>query len=477
LEIAEQNNNSESTSVDVIVIGAGFAGLAAAIAAAEAGASVIILEKMKAPGGNSIISDGGIAAPGTSYQEDCGIDDSVALLVKDMLAAGQGLNYPELVDIVAGNAKDAFLWSRDVLGVKYMNRVDIFGGHSVPRCYTPEGISGASLIKGLLESLKKLDVSIICGAQVSELRQDGAGKVCGVKFTPEYSFNKPSAATEKALQARRAVIVASGGFGGDVGFRLAQDPRLDHTVMSTNKPSTTAEMLKECLRIGANPVQLSRIQLGAWASPDEQGFGLGPLFGDYVVIPYGLIVDPSTSARFTNELKDRQQLAEAILSRQHPVVGISDHANVAAAGWDLSKAIKKGIVHVHESLASLASDRGMMPDKLVATVDRFNAMIDQGEDTDYQKTILQEALRNTYPPFYSMRMWPKVHHTMGGMQIDTCARVVHRDQYVIRGLYAAGEVAAGVHGACRLGCCAITECLVIGRIAGENAALLSAEDQ
>ena len=195
---------------DIIVIGSGFAGLAAAIEAAEAGASVIVLEKMMAPGGNSIISDGGIAAPGTKYQADAGISDSPELMYQDMITAGEGLNYPELVKVVTEGAKEAFLWSRDYLGVKYKDRVDIFGGHSVARCYTPDSISGFSLIKRQLARLTELKVPIRLGTYVKFLIQDEAGRVTGVQIIEGYRYNQPDTNTEKAIAAAKAVIVASG---------------------------------------------------------------------------------------------------------------------------------------------------------------------------------------------------------------------------------------------------------------------------
>lgn len=455
---------------DIIVIGSGFAGLAAAIEAAEAGASVQVLEKMMAPGGNSLISDGGIAAPGTTYQIENGISDSPELMYQDMMAAGEGLNHPELVKIVTERARETFLWSRDHLGVKYKNRVDIFGGHSVPRCYTPETISGSAIIKRQLARLKELGVSVQLGIYVKSLVQDEEGRVVGVKVIDGYRYGRPNQGALQTMEALKAVIIASGGFGGDVAFRRAQDPRLDSKVMTTNKISATAEVLKECLRIGANPIQLSHIQLGAWASPDEQGFGAGPLFGDYVILPYGMILDPATTTRFISELTDRKSLAEAMLKRNHPVVGIADETGVQTAGWDLTKALNRGVVKIFNAIEELARAYGMDAKALQVEVDKFNKWIGYGKDEEFQKPILKEARPLTQPPFYAMRLWPKVHYTMGGIQIDTSARVIHRDQHPIQGLYAAGEVTGGIHGACRLGSCAITECLVMGRIAGSEAA-------
>lgn len=457
---------------DVIVVGSGFAGLAAAIEAAEAGCSVIVLEKMMAFGGNSAISDGGIAAPGIDYQLAAGINDSPELMYEDLMNAGEGLNYPNLVRIVAENAQEAFLWARDKLGVKYLERVDIFGGHSVPRCYTPETISGLPLIQAQVARLRELQVPLFQGAYLKVLLQNEQQRVTGVQVIDGYRFKKPGTGKELTVHARLAVVIASGGFGSDVAFRQAQDPRLDSSVKSTNKLFATAEALKECMRIGANPVQLSRIQLGPWASPDEKGYGAGPLFGDYVVFPYGIMVDPATGSRFVNELCDRRKLAEAVLSRRHPVVGIADSQAVAMAGWDLSRSLNKGVVKTFQTIDALALEYGINAESLKHVVSTYNCAVRERTDYEFGKQIMPETEPIVKAPFYAMRMWPKVHYTMGGIQIDEQARVINRDMLPIEGLYAAGEVTGGIHGASRLGSCAITECLVFGRIAGRSAAAL-----
>ncbi len=455
--------------VDVIIVGSGFAGLAAAIEAAEAGAEVMILEKMRAPGGNSSISDGCMAAPGTDAQSLAGIKDSPELMYQDMINAGEGLNHPALVKAVTEGAKDAYLWTREELGVKYLDRVDMFGGHSVARCYTSVSISGLDLVKKQLARLKELNVSVCTGVYVKKILIDGDGRVSGAGVNEDYHYRTGSAGPDIELLANQAVIVASGGFGSDVAFRKAQDPRLDQLISSTNKLFATAEVLKECLAIGANPLQLSRIQLFPWASPHEKGFGAGPRFGNYIVLPHGLIIDPKTGVRFVNELCNRKEMGEALMNLGHPAVGITDENGVVNAGWDISRALKKNVVKSFSTLEDLAGKYRIDARSLKSSVSRYNSMISDGCDADFGKPFPKEASPVSTPPFYAMEMWPKVHYTMGGIQIDASARVINRDQQPIEGLYAAGEVTGGVHGACRLGSCAITECLVMGRTAGREA--------
>jgi succinate dehydrogenase/fumarate reductase flavoprotein subunit len=208
--------------------------------------------------------------------------------------------------------------------------------------------------------------------------------------------------------------------------------------------------------------------LGAWASPDEKGFGHGPLFADYILFQYGVIVDPSTGKRFVNELGDRKQAADAILSINHPCVGIADDVAVKHSGWDISKAISRGVVKTFDSIEDLATHYEMDPKEVKETIQRYNEFVLKGKDDDYNKQIVSSAQPIKAAPFYAMRLWPKVHFTIGGLSVNANAQVLDFNNHVIKHLFAAGEVVGGVHGASRLGSCSITECIVFGRIAGKN---------
>lgn len=465
-----EKENAWDEITDIIVIGSGFAGLTAAIEASNAGASVIVFEKMKAVGGNSIISDGGIAAPGTLLQKKFGIDDSADMMYVDMLNSGLGINYPELVRVVVDNAKDVFEWSSDYLGVEYLNRVDQFGGHSVPRCYTAENISGATIIKKQIEKVQELGIEIRLQICFKSFIQDSDGRVCGVVIRDNYDYKKADQGTDRYIKAEKGVILATGGFGSDVTFRISQDPRLTEKIDTTNKPFATAEVIKEAMKIGATPVHLSHIQLGPWASPDEKGYGVGPEFSEYILFQYGIIIDPVTGGRFVNELADRKTLSDKILSIGHPCIGIADSRAVKESGWSIDRCLKKGVVKEFNTLNDFAAFYNISFEKLEESIQCFNGCFAEGTDKYFAKPIIEKAEQIKHPPFYGIRLWPKVHHTMGGIRINTKAEVVNLDGKSIGGLYAAGEITGGIHGACRLGSCAITDCLVFGRIAGKNAA-------
>ena len=455
---------------DVLVIGSGFAGLAAAIEAVNAGASVVVLEKMKAAGGNSIISDGGIAAAGTVMQKKRGISDTPGLMYDDMLKAGLGINYPDLVRQVTESSNEVLQWTIDYLGVEYMDRLDIFGGHSVPRCLTPVGVSGKTIIRQQLNKLKELGVTVRTGIFFKAFIKDGLDKITGILVEDGYQYNQPGSGTEKRIGIKRGIVLATGGFGSDVEFRVTQDPRLTSDIDTTNRPFATAEALKEALKIQAMPVQLSHIQLGPWGTPDEKGYGVGARFSDYIVFPYGLVIDPSSGKRIVNELADRKTVADAILAVGHPCIGIADKKAVETTGWDITSCLEKGIIRSFDDLTDLASYYGIPHDELRRSIEQYNEFVKKKSDLEFGKQIVQDALPISAPPFLGIRNWPKVHHTMGGVQIDENARVIDINQKPIPRLYAAGEVTGGIHGACRLGSCAVTECLVFGRIAGQNAA-------
>jgi len=455
---------------DVIVIGSGFAGLAAAIEAKSAGASVVILEKMKGYGGNSVISDGMIAAAGTSMQIEAGIQDTPERMQKDMLKAGMGLNHPHLVQTLTENSHSVIEWTINDLGVKYLEQVSQLGGHSVPRSLTTYNRSGAAIVKPLRAKVKDLGVEINFQAYLRKIHRQKDGRVVGVSASRGYVYPEATSGALQNIKATKAVILASGGFANDIDFRMVQDPRLNLEVDSTNKVCTTGEALKEALTIGAAPVHLSWIQLGPWTSPDEKGCGVGPDFTDYTVFPYGLLVNPNTGKRFVNELADRKIRSDAILEIGQPCIGIADAAGIEQSGVSIERGLQKNVVKKFDQLESLASAYNLDFEALSRTIEKYNRSVENGRDEEFRKPISANARPLHRAPYFGVRVWPKVHHTMGGVQINRKAQVMDLNHRPIKGLYAAGEVTGGVHGACRLGSCAIIDCLVFGRIAGQNAA-------
>ena len=448
---------------DVVIVGSGFAGLSAALEARLAGATVLVVEKMGIAGGNSVICGGAMAVAKSPLQKQKGVEDSAELMVDDMVKAGHGLNYPELAKMVAERSAEAFLWCRDYLGAEFKDELAHFGGHCVQRTHTTANHTGAGIIRPMFKKAEELDITILKKTCVDRIITNGVERVAGIEVTinDERQF----------IRARRGLIVASGGFSADVSYRLTQDPRLTEKISSTNHPGATAECLKEMLRIGANPVQLSWIQLGPWTSPEERGFGWTPVFAAYSSFTHGIIVNPVTGERFVDELADRKIHVDAIIKTGNPAVSICDEDGAKPSAHVLEKLLRRGVVHKFDTLDALAVHYEMPVDKLKAQVTRYNEYVSKGSDPEFNKPFKMKQGPIATAPYYAVRLWPKVHHTMGGVQIDTSARVIDiRNGEPIPGLYACGEVTGGIHGACRLGSVAISECIVFGRIAGQQAA-------
>jgi len=455
---------------DVVIIGSGFAGLAAAIEAKNAAASVVVLEKMRVPGGNSIINGGVVAAAGSPLQAEKGIKDSPELLLKDMLKAGLYLNHVHLARMVAYKSNEVVQWTINYLGVKYKKELVHLGGHSVPRSYATYNRSGSAIVNQQLKKLEKLGVKVKTGMYLKNLLRDKDGRVKGVKIREAYRFPNENSGTIKHIKARKAVVLAAGGFSNDITFRTLQDPKLTKDVDSTNQPGATAEVLLEALNVGATPIQPSWIQLGPWTSPDEKGFGIAPHFTAGVVFQYGVMVDPSTGKRFVNELADRKTRSDAIIKTNHPAIGIADAKSAKLREAITKKLIKRGIVKEFKTLHDLAVAYKIPFQALKNTIEKYNSYLISGEDKEFGRYLQKDAKPIDKSPFYAIRIWPKVHHTMGGVQINPKAQVIGLNHESIKGLYAAGEITGGVHGAVRLGSCAVVDCLVFGRIAGKNAA-------
>jgi len=452
---------------DVIVIGSGFAGLSAAIECRMNGGHVIILEKMKAIGGNSIISDGGIAAPDTAEQHLLGITDSAQMMFEDMMVSGEGLNDPLITKTVCDHALEAYLWSKDVLKVNYMPRVDIFGGHRVPRCYTPDPLSGSTMIMKMRELCESLDINIFKGICVESLILNDDHRVIGLSGDAQYSLDPNHLKKPFQIMASKGIIVASGGFAADTAFIYKINPKLDYTSQTTNKRSTSAEVLEACMAISCATANLDQIQWIPWTTNDEQGYGNGGLFGDYIVSSSGILINMKTGDRFVNEQGNRKEVTQKILNTKD-VVGIADMTAVDKSGWDLSTALKKGSVKIHQSLEHLAEYYGIPKDRLIKTVNNYNTMILNKQSDSFGKIIESWMSPIMTAPFYSMRIHPKTHYSCGGLVTDSETHVLDKNGQIIKGLFAAGEVTGLTHGANRLGSCSITECLVMGRIAGKR---------
>lgn len=458
---------------DVVVVGSGIAGLSAAIESRMAGVDVAVFEKMKITGGNTRISDGGLAAPGHPLQKRLGIEDSPELLYEDMLRAGLGLNNPRLLETMANMALEAVEWSQNMLGVQYQDRVDRFGGHSVARGLTTRSHLGVDITKAQIAWLRASGVQIRTRCRMTKLVPEKDGGIGGIEIRSEQNAHGDDRSKIFRIRAHRAVVLATGGFANDIRFRELQNPFLNESVASTNHRGATAEGLIAALDIGAVPIHLSWIQSGPWGCADESGYGRGGRFASYSVYPSGIVVDPVSGCRIVNEWGDRRQRCDALFKTGHVCVGIVDAAGAKKDYESLLKCLASGKVKEFHNLTDLEAAYKMPGGRLAQTVRHYNERVQSGVRDEFGKELGHGGQPLNTPPFYAIRLWPKVHYTAGGVGIDSEARVINLRNQPIPRLFAAGEVCGGIHGASRLGSCALTEGLVFGRIAGQQAAAVN----
>ncbi len=457
-------------SYDVVIIGSGFAGLAAAIEAKIAGANVIVIEKMPMHGGNSIINGGDFSASGTKMQKDAGVQDSPELMLKDMLKAGLYINNPELAKIVAYGSKDAIEWCENYIGAKFA-RLNFHGGHSVKRAHQTINASGSELVNKMLAKAKGLGVNIQTRTKLERFISNENNRIIGIEVKKNYRFPDEKTGKKAYIKASKAVILASGGFSRDVNLRKIHDPRLDERFESTNHPGATGEALLAACIARAMDVHMDWIQLGPWTSPDEKGFGYVPLFCERLV-GYGPMINPKTGKRFFKETGNRKERADAIILIGQPVLIMGDSYAVKKQVFPnaLEKGLENGSIKKFDKLEDLAKAYDIPVNIFMEEITRWNSFVEKKKDLDFDCMIFPDAKPMVEPPFYAARLWPKVHHTMGGLVINKDAQVMGFDLKPVTGLYAAGEVTGGIHGAVRLGGVAMADCIVFGRIAGKNSA-------
>lgn len=461
----------------LLIIGTGFAGLAAALEAHYLGAKndeIMIVEKMPTPGGNSIINGGAVAAAGTDMQKKDGIKDSADLLYSDILKAGGGLCHPALARRIADESVANYEWLRDKIGVKF-KAVTYHGGHSVKRSHAVTNNSGSGFVLPMLERLKEFGIEPRLRVIVDQIIVNDKKEVLGVKARTGYRFGKENTGKVTYIRATKGVLIAAGGFAQNVKYRMSQDPRLNEKFTSTNHRGATGEMIMEAQEIGANTVQMDWIQLGPWTSPDEQGFGVAPLFVESAV-GYGPMIDPATGKRFIKETGNRKVRADAIVAIGHPCLIYTCEANVMKeiVGRNMTQklfdhAMNTKVVRKFSTLKEMADFYKIPFAELEKTNTTFNNYMKAKKDPEFDCQFFDDASLNDKGPFYAVRLWPRVHHCMGGLEINDNAQVMSVRSTPIKGLYAAGEATGGVHGMVRLGTVAVADCMIFGRIAARHA--------
>ena len=498
----ENNATAEDSTVeaDVVVVGAGGAGMTAAITAAGEGKSVVILESQSMVGGNSVRATGGMNAGKTVYQdenefgESAGVEktlktaaekyadnetitalaktvseqwaayqanptgyfDSVELMELDTMIGGKGINDPELVETLCANSADAIDWL-DEHGIT-LHDVSSFGGASVKRIHRPVNAEGKTVSVGsymiplLQENCEKAGVKMMLDTTATEILTDANGAAVGVKAT--------GASGETVTVNAKAVVLASGGFGANLDMVVKYKPELKG-FMTTNAPGIQGQGIEMAQAIGAATVDMDQIQIHPTVEANTAALITEGLRGD------GAVLINAEGKRFIDEVGTRDVVSAAEIAQTGSYSWLVVDQAMVDASSVIQGYIKKGYTVTGETYEELGKAMGVDAAAFAETMEKWNGYVEAKNDPDFGRTSFANPLNTA--PYYAVKVTAGVHHTMGGLKINANTEVLNEKGEVIPGLFAAGEVTGGVHGANRLGGNAVADFTVFGRIAGAAA--------
>lgn len=442
---------AENITTDVVVVGGGGAGLSAAIAAREKGAEVVLVEKMLMLGGNTNYATAGINAANTKLQKKLGIEDNAELFYKDTMKGGKNVNNPELVKKLTADSANIIDWLTE-RGAD-LSEVVFTGGQSAKRTHRPTGgqAVGPVIVDALAETAEKDGIDVRTESEVTKLIKTG-DKVTGVEVKHKGETYNITA---------KAVVMATGGFGANAKMVAEYKPSLEG-FGSTNSPAITGDGIKMVKAAGGDLVDMTEIQTHPTVVHKKTAMITEAVRGE------GAILINREGKRFVSELETRDVVSKAELEQTGKSAFLVFDQEVREKLGAINGYVRKGFTVEGATVEELAGKIGVDAKGLVETMAKYNGYVKAGEDKDFGKTALPRELVKA--PFYAIEVSPAVHHTMGGVRINTNAEVLTADGKVIPGLFAAGEITGGVHGANRIGGNAVTDITVYGKTAGENAA-------
>ncbi|QJT81153.1 flavocytochrome c [Kosakonia sp. MUSA4] len=453
--VAEEGGDVTAVkNYDVVVVGSGGAGLAAAIQAHDEGASVLIVEKMPTIGGNTIKASAGMNAAETRFQRVKGIQDSKELFFAETLKGGGDKNNPELLRRFVENAPEAIEWlaRRGIM----LNDITTTGGMSIDRTHRPRDGSavGGYLISGLVRNVTKRGIDVMLDTSVEEILFT-EGEVRGVRLLND---------EQETLNVQaKSVIVATGGFSANSAMVVKYRPDLEGFV-TTNHKGATGGGIALLERLGAGTVDMGEIQIHPTVEQKTSYLVSESIRGG------GAILVSQQGKRFYNEMSTRDKVSAAIIALPEHYAYIVFDEHVRAKNKAADEYIAKGLVTSASSPRELADKLGIDHHAFLATLERYNGFVEKQHDEDFGRTTALRAPINE-GPFHAIQIAPGVHHTMGGVTINTETEVLDTEQQVIPGAYAAGEVVGGIHGGNRIGGNAVADIIIFGSLAGHQAAV------
>lgn len=446
--------------VEVAIIGAGAAGLTAALAAREAGAEVLVLERDPVPRGSTALSAGLIPAAGTRWQVEAGITDDPARFAGDIMAKAKSEPDQELVAQVTREAGPTLEWLGDAYGLPF-SVVDNFSypGHSARRMHGLPTRSGEELIDALRQAAEGAGADLLCEARVKTLFATNEGRILGL------GFERPDGSQGEV--GCGSVILACNGYGGNKELVARHIPSLSEALYFGH-PGNQGEALLWGQALGAATKHLSGHQgHGSVAHP-------AGILISWATITEGGVQVNSAGKRFSNESSGYSEQAAEVLKQPDGIAWSlfdSRIAGVTRQFEDFKRAEAMGAVLTAPDWEPLAARIGVPPDVLAATMAAFSQGVASGVVDAFGRDL--SGLTPLQPPFHAVKVTGALFHTQGGLAVDSRARVLHQNGQALPNLYAAGGAACGVSGAKASGYLSgngLLTAVTLGRIAGRNAA-------
>lgn len=429
-----------AAAADVLVVGGGAAGLSAAVAAVEKKASVLVLEKAGFLGGDTLISGGYFNAVDPRRQAPQGIRDSEDFFRDQILAAGDGRNTPEVADVLARESAVTLAWL-ERLGMKFLPQVFEVYGSRWPRAHKPVQPRGTGYVQTLSEALLTRGGRVMTDTPAEMiLREADTGRLLGVRAVRNGHYVE--------MAARRGVVLAAGGFGANRSLIRRWAPETAD-LATDSQPQMTGDMISAAEAVGARIINMTCVECVP-GSPPEFRY---PIRLDY--LPDAMIIVNGEGRRFVEETQGRRAIAEAVLKEQaRGQVCWCIASQQAVDRFDpvsqknLLRGFYAGVAWREKTADALVRRLGMpwVLEKEIAAAGKERLM--------------------TKGPFWAVKLYLRIHTTLGGIATDAGARVLDKTGNVISGLWAAGETVGSVHGAERIGGNGLAAACTFGRLAG-----------
>ena len=450
-------------TLPVVVVGAGAAGLMAALAAQAAGAEVLVVERDHLPRGSTALSAGLIPAAGTRWQRAQGIADSAEQFAADVMAKAGGAPDAATVAMVTAEVGPALEWLADAHGLDFSVIADFrYPGHSAFRMHGLPIRSGAELIDTLRAAAERAGITLLCDARVSALAATPEGRITGVQVC------RPDGSTEAI--GCGALVLACNGYGGDPALVAEHIPELAQALYFGH-PGNQGDAVRWGQQLGA-----ALRHLGGHQGHGSVAHPIGILITWATITEGGFQIN-TRGERFHNEAVGYSEAAAPVLRQPGGVAWtVFDRriAGIARQFADFQQAEAAGVILTADDLPSLAARMQVPVAALQASFAAVAALKAAGGQDAFGRDFT--GVPTLVPPFAAVRVTGALFHTQGGLVVDAQARVLRTDGSAFANLLAAGGAACGVSGPQAKGYLSgngLLTAVALGRRAGLTAALLS----